>query len=78
MDSGSAYIVLEKYEWYHSGIIEHFDIFKMASKMAANYKLKHCVVWKKCLKPIFSLKVLAMTLESSWRHLAHNKNIKIK
>ena len=43
MDSGSAYIVLEKSEWCHSGIIEHFDIFKMASKMEANYKLK--IVW---------------------------------
>ena len=31
---------------------------------------------EKCLKPIFSLKLLAMTLESSYRHLAHNKNIK--
>ena len=43
MDSGSAYIVLEKSEWCHSDIIEHFDIFKMASKMEANYKLK--IVW---------------------------------
>ena len=31
---------------------------------------------EKCLKPIFFLKLLAMTLESSYRHLAHNKNIK--
>ena len=55
MDSGSAYIVHEKTEWCHSGIIEHFDIFKMASKIEANYKLKNCVIWKKCLKPFFSL-----------------------
>ena len=31
---------------------------------------------EKCLKLIFSLKLLAMTLVSSYRHLAHNKNIK--
>ena len=31
---------------------------------------------EKCLKPIFSLELLAMTLECSYRHLAHNKNIK--
>ena len=43
MDSGSAYIVLEKSEWCQTGIIEHFDIIKMASKMGANYKLK--TVW---------------------------------
>ena len=49
----------------HSGIIEHFDIFKMAFKMEANYKLKNCVIWKKCLNPIFFLILLAMTLESS-------------
>ena len=57
MDSGSAYIVLEKSEWCHSGIIEHFDIFKMASKMEANYKLK--IVWYgKMTQPhIFSLKL---------------------
>ena len=30
----------------------------------------------KCLKPIFYLKLLAMKLESSSRHLASNKNIK--
>ena len=53
MDSGSAYIVLEKSEWCHSGIIEHFDIFKMASKMAANYKLKNYVVWKNVSNPFF-------------------------
>ena len=40
MDSGNAYIVLEKSESCHSGSIEHFDIFKMASKMEANYKLQ--------------------------------------
>ena len=53
MDSGSAYTVLEKSEWCHSGIIEHYDIFKMASKMAANYKLK--IVWygKKVSNPFF-------------------------
>ena len=56
MDSGSAYIVLEKTEWCHSGIHEHFDIFKMVSKMEANYKLKNCVIWKKCIKPILYLK----------------------
>ena len=77
MDSGSAYIVLEKSEWCHSGIIEHFDIFKMASKMEANYKYKTCVVWKRSQTHFF-LKLLAMMLESSWRHLAHNKNIKMK
>ena len=37
---------------------------------------KNCVIWKKCLQPIFSLKLLAMTLESSYRHLAHNNNVK--
>ena len=54
MDSGSAYIVLEKSKWCHSVIIEQFDIFKMASKMEANYKLK---LWDMeiCLKPIFPL-----------------------
>ena len=53
MDSGSAYIVLEKSEWCHSGIIEHFATFKMASKMETNYKLKNCDT-EKCLNPIFS------------------------
>ena len=43
MDSGSAYVVLEKFELCHSGIIEHFDIFKMGSKMEANCKLKKFV-----------------------------------
>ena len=32
---------------------------------------------EKCLKPIFPLKLLAMKLESSLRHLASNKDIKI-
>ena len=67
MDSGSAYIVLEKSKWCHSGIIEHFDIFKMASKMEASYKLK-IVLYEKMSKIHFSLKLLAMTLESSWTH----------
>ena len=31
---------------------------------------------EKCLKPIFYHKLLAMTLESSWRHLVHNKKFK--
>ena len=55
MDSGSAYIVLEKSEWCHSGIIEHLDIFKMAYKMEANYKLKNCVIWKNVSHQFFSL-----------------------
>ena len=38
VDSVSAYIVLEKSEGCHSGINEHFDIPKMASKMEANYE----------------------------------------
>ena len=29
---------------------------------------------EKCLKPTFSLKLLAMTFESSWRHLAPCKD----
>ena len=33
---------------------------------------------EKCLKPIFFLKLKAMKLESSWRHLASNKNMKMK
>ena len=33
---------------------------------------------EKCLKPIFFLKLLAMKFESSYRHLASIKNIKIK
>ena len=53
MDSGSAYIIHEKSEWCHSGIIEHFDIFKMASKMEASYKLKNCVIWKNVSHPFF-------------------------
>ena len=66
MDSGSAYIVLVKSEWCHSGIIEHFDIFKMASKMEANYKLKNCVIWKNVSNPFLYHELLA-----------HNKNLKI-
>ena len=38
VDSSSAYNVLNISERCHSGIIEHFDIPKMASKMEANYK----------------------------------------
>ena len=38
VDSGSAYNVLNISERWHSGIIKHFDISKMASKMEANYK----------------------------------------
>ena len=33
---------------------------------------------EKFLKPIFFLKLLAMKFESSWRHLASKKNMKIK
>ena len=62
-----------KSEWCHSGIIEHFDIFKMASKMEVNYKWKKICEIEKCLNPIFFLKLLAMKLESSWRHLAYNQ-----
>ena len=57
VDSGSVYIVLENSKWCHSGITEHFDISKMASKMEANYRLRYCVIWKTCPKPVFFLKL---------------------
>ena len=50
----------------------------MASKMEDKYKWKYCVIWKKCLIPIFFLKLSVMKLESNLKHLASiqikNKN----
>ena len=40
--------------------------------------MKNLCDMEKCPKPFFSLKLLAMKLESSYRHLVSNKNIKIK
>ena len=39
----------------HSGIIEHFDIFKMASKMEDKFKLKNCVTLKNVSNSFFPL-----------------------
>ena len=36
VDSCCWGIVLDESNWCHSGIIERFEIFKMASKMAVN------------------------------------------
>ena len=36
IDSCCWGIVLDEYNWCHSGIIERFEIFKMASKMVVS------------------------------------------
>ena len=38
--------------------------------------VKNLCFMEKCLKSTFSLKLLAMTLESIWRHSVHSKKIK--
>ena len=52
MDSCSPHLAFQESDWCHLGIIEHFEIFKMAAKMVAKYNLFLVFQWL-WLKKIF-------------------------